>query len=92
NLIERILVFREHESETGPMTDEELREIAPELFTNSDINAMPGEQIHDIRALERRSLEQALQRAGGRRDEAARLLGISRTTLWRRLRDLQADA
>ncbi len=92
NLIERILVFREHECEPGPMTDEELREIAPELFANSDVNVTPAEQINDIRALERRSLEQALQRAGGRRDEAARLLGISRTTLWRRLRDLQADA
>jgi transcriptional regulator with PAS, ATPase and Fis domain len=33
-------------------------------------------------------IRRALERAGGRRDRAARLLGISRTTLWRRMREL----
>jgi propionate catabolism operon transcriptional regulator len=32
------------------------------------------------------SIEQVLARFGGRRDEAAHYLGISRTTLWRKLR------
>jgi transcriptional regulator of acetoin/glycerol metabolism len=35
---------------------------------------------------ERRAIHDALQRAGGKRGETARRLGISRTTLWRRLR------
>lgn len=36
---------------------------------------------------ERRAILQALQHTGGRLAEAARHLGISRTTLWRRLKE-----
>jgi DNA-binding NtrC family response regulator len=36
----------------------------------------------------RGAIQDALRRAGGHRGEAARLLGISRTTLWKRMRDL----
>jgi len=35
---------------------------------------------------EREAIRQALRQTGGRRAEAARRLGVSRTTLWRRLR------
>jgi transcriptional regulator with PAS, ATPase and Fis domain len=38
-----------------------------------------------LRDRELRHMEEALQRAGGNRAQAARLLGISRATLWRRL-------
>ncbi|WP_237212949.1 sigma-54-dependent transcriptional regulator [Falsiroseomonas oryziterrae] len=36
----------------------------------------------------RGAIQDALRRAGGNRGEAARLLGVSRTTLWKRMRDL----
>lgn len=36
----------------------------------------------------RQAIEDALRRAGGSRSEAARLLGVSRTTLWKRMREL----
>ena len=36
----------------------------------------------------RREVSRALEASGGRRAEAARLLGISRTSLWRRMKDL----
>ncbi|MCP3099245.1 sigma 54-interacting transcriptional regulator [Myxococcus sp. K15C18031901] len=39
-------------------------------------------------ALDAQSVRAALTRAGGNRTEAARLLGVSRVTLWRRLRAL----
>ncbi len=39
-------------------------------------------------ALDRESVIRALQDAGGVRVQAARLLGVSRTTLWRRMKEL----
>lgn len=107
NLIERIMVFREPGSQGRGFTQDELREIAPELFEGrgavsvADVSdgASPlavreeGEQSAsffetDLRAVERRHLLNALAQAGGNRDEAARLLGVSRTTLWRRMKRL----
>jgi transcriptional regulator of acetoin/glycerol metabolism len=38
---------------------------------------------------EREAIHETLARVGGKRGETARQLGISRTTLWRRLRDHQ---
>ena len=35
---------------------------------------------------ERRAIRDALEETGGKRSETARRLGISRTTLWRRLK------
>ncbi|NDY42253.1 PAS domain S-box protein [Dissulfurirhabdus thermomarina] len=40
----------------------------------------------DRRALERRELVEALRRAGGSRTRAARLLGVSRVTVWNRMK------
>ncbi|HLB38747.1 MAG TPA: helix-turn-helix domain-containing protein [Gemmatimonadales bacterium] len=45
----------------------------------------PGEGT--LADLERRAILEALQHTGGRLADAARHLGISRTTLWRRLRE-----
>ena len=39
----------------------------------------------------RQAIEDALRHAGGNRSEAARLLGVSRTTLWKRMRDLRLN-
>ena len=41
---------------------------------------------------EREAIQETLARSRGKRGEAARQLGISRTTLWRRLRDNPAVA
>jgi DNA-binding NtrC family response regulator len=40
-----------------------------------------------VRQFERAYIERVLERAGGRRVEAARLLGISRKSLWQKLKD-----
>ena len=116
NLIERILVFREPGSEGRGITQDELREIAPELFVvegrssahdeashaalladsaslSNDSHTCPGQAPAscietELKDVERRHLLNALSQAGGNRDEAARLLGVSRTTLWRRMKKL----
>lgn len=111
NLIERIMVFREPSPGHRGITQLELREIAPELFSDNphaDFQAPDaadqanaaltmlgdddGKEGHsarmDLQALERRHLLDALHQAGNNRDAAAQLMGISRTTLWRRMRRL----
>src|SRR5690554_3223849 len=95
NLIERILVFWDDESVSGPMNEATLREIAPELFQPRAGTTLPGDATSMVAAAafavpesERSRLEKALFQAHGNREEAARLLGISRSTLWRRMRQL----
>ncbi len=48
---------------------------------------VPGRrQVRTLAEQEREAIRQTLQQTGGRLAEAARRLGISRTTLWRRLK------
>ncbi len=54
----------------------------------------PGEEadvvtvpLGTLEEMERRLLRAVLERCGGRRQEAARTLGISRTTLWKKLQE-----
>ena len=61
--------------------------LPPEILT---IPA-DGPEILDSPANERERILRALQRSRGNRMEAARLLGISRATLYRRFAELEID-
>jgi propionate catabolism operon transcriptional regulator len=84
NVIERIAVFYGAGDPTAG-EGEALRSVVPELFVRDEGSGTPdlgriarsGEQAH-IRAV--------LDECGGDRGAAAQRLGISRTTLWRKLR------
>lgn len=64
---------------------------APELGSLTDLSASPTDAPpadDDTRDPERTRILRALECAGGRREQAAKLLGMSRVTLWRRMREL----
>jgi DNA-binding NtrC family response regulator len=42
-----------------------------------------------LEELERRYIQQVLQRFGGKKGQAAKLLGIASNTLWRKLKGLK---
>ncbi len=44
-----------------------------------------------LREIERQGIQQALQAAGGNKNRAARILGISRYTLYRKIKNLGLD-
>jgi len=59
-----------------------LDELMPELRGEG-----PRDRHGDTEVSERRRIEDALAKASGRKGQAAELLGISRSTLWRKLRE-----
>jgi transcriptional regulator, propionate catabolism operon regulatory protein len=83
NLAERIAVFLLQFDQVGDVRYAELAHDCPELF------AQPGAAggAADLPLAER--VAQAMELAGGRRAEAAQRLGVSRSTLWRWLRELE---
>ncbi len=80
NLMERLALFLAAEP-LQALTPNFLLSIAPELARESvTATALPAP------LQESESLAEVLARFGGQRDAAAKHLGISRTTLWRRLK------
>jgi transcriptional regulator with PAS, ATPase and Fis domain len=67
-----------HEADLPP----EFSEPRPPPVPAVPAGSAPGGDAHDPA-----TLRAALAKAGGNRTEAARMLGISRVTLWRRLKD-----
>ncbi|MDS1142158.1 propionate catabolism operon regulatory protein PrpR [Pusillimonas sp. SM2304] len=85
NLMERTMVFRGPAREGGPITADELKDIAPELFAGQ--SSQPALR-RGREAAEQALLRDVLAECGGNRDRAAARLGISRTTLWRKIKRL----
>ncbi len=72
----------DHEGST-PQSLPRVKQEAPEGEDPEDLNLK-----HATDALERRLIQRALERAGGNRAEAARLLGIGRPNLYAKMREL----
>jgi DNA-binding NtrC family response regulator len=86
NFVERLVVLSEHPRITrADVVSELLREEGPmsDESTN-DISVIELDAA--VRVAERRALEKALKKAEGNRVLAARLLGVSRRTLFYKLR------
>ncbi|MGF6274208.1 propionate catabolism operon transcriptional regulator [Massilia sp. UYP11] len=84
NLMERVALFLAAEP-LQSLTPAFLLSVAPELGRQPAPLVAAPPRAPDAPAL-RESAAAVLARFGGQRDLAARHLGISRTTLWRRLR------
>ncbi|MBO9512930.1 MAG: propionate catabolism operon regulatory protein PrpR [Variovorax sp.] len=78
NICERVAVFLLQFERIEDIRWDELRHDCPELFLRHPAGTPPM----------RERVQEAMQLAGGNRQRAARQLGISRSTLWRWLREL----
>jgi propionate catabolism operon transcriptional regulator len=83
NLMERLALFLAAEP-LQALTPAFLLAVAPELGQAAP--ALPSSPALPVFAAPRESVVDVLARFGGQREAAARHLGISRTTLWRRLK------
>jgi propionate catabolism operon transcriptional regulator len=91
NVVERMVVELA-DSDARQLTPAVLRSIAPELFEARRTPARPSRTLRERRrAADADDIRATLEACNGDRDRACELLGISRTTLWRRLNAAGAD-
>ena len=92
NIVERAVLSAKELTQHGEIDEQRLARLLPELFEQrKDPSAMPPAPTQNLRTLSKtvqlNHVHQTLDDCQGNLDEAARRLGISRTTLWRRLRN-----
>jgi propionate catabolism operon transcriptional regulator len=85
NFVER-LVVNCASSDGGALSGEDIERILPELFESVTDR---GSGDSSLREREADAIRQAMLRFGGDRSRAAKALGISTTTLWRRLKAME---
>jgi DNA-binding NtrC family response regulator len=86
NVVERLVVLAESDIIEPADVERELeRDLAPVLDETTEVSAV--QLAAAVRQAERKALRRALDRSGGNRAQAARILGVSRRTLFYKLRE-----
>ncbi len=87
NVLERVAVLY-GSADDGEVSNADLRHVLPELFGPRADTASASLDLGSARHREERAhIARVIRECGGNQSEAARRLGIGRTTLWRKLRD-----
>lgn len=91
NFIERLVVFAETNEIGQQLVKSELRAVGAVAETKApaevDFAVSVLELDEVVRRAERKALEKALRKSGGNRTIAARILGVSRRTLYNKLEE-----
>jgi len=69
------------------ISDKDLRPLL--IPADSQADAVPSAEPLVLEEMEHRAIERAIRLCGGNRTRAAALLGISRDTLYRKMRELK---
>ncbi len=81
NIVERAVALSRDSALTA-------RDLPPDIFFSETKSSVPENTTHHLKVLEQEHISEVYRRTGFNQTETARLLGISRTTLWRRLKAL----
>ncbi len=99
NVIERVLIFCRGDAVRAADLPDDVRRAAGDRApsapaANGDDDPPPPEEIVPLRELERREIVRALAAARGNKAAAARLLGIDRATLYKKIgrHELEGEA
>jgi two-component system response regulator HydG len=65
--------------------------LPPTIFRAQEQATKPRRLIVDATEVQKRELVDALEKSGGNQSEAARLLGVSRVTVWNRMKKFNLD-
>jgi two-component system response regulator HydG len=65
--------------------------LPPNIFHAQEQSKKPRRLMVDATEIQKRELIDALRKSGGNQSEAARLLGVSRVTVWSRIKKLKID-
>jgi propionate catabolism operon transcriptional regulator len=88
NIVERVVIFYSAAAASERASPQHaLREIAPELFNHARTATVTKSLKASGRGRERTMIRAMLVECNGDQFEVCRKLGISRSTLWRRLRE-----
>jgi propionate catabolism operon transcriptional regulator len=84
NLIERIAMLEQHSD--AMLADVQLRDLVPEIFSKASSGPSASSIATRREESEAQLIQRALDECDGSHAQASKRLGISRTTLWRKLK------